>query len=706
MAHWLNGLSLRWKFMLAPVIGIAMMIALAVFMLNLRRDQDAFISHLQNVEFARAQLVANLSTRMADNHAQIYELLRLAEEQTDEGEFYDAGKPRLNEIHRIEAEFEDEIESGHLSPNEAQMFSNLLRNITDYRITITNALLTATVDMRLARDLMTTSSEQYNRLNGEFLAVNQALQQRLNEQLTARNVVADRQTLIISVVFLAIIVVMLLLSGILSNVLSRDLRVSIGRLGGLLLRERHTGGSSKEPGNEVAMLAAAIEGVRASHEDLRQTQAELDATNQRLSQSYVTILTRERTLAELNDQLKQKIEQLNTTIAERDLAEEALRRAQRLEAVGQLTGGIAHDFNNLMTAMIGHAELLESFSAADARTRHSVDAIVKAVDRGVAMTQRLLAFARKQPLSPQPTEVRGLLLGIEELLRRSLRETIDLRLEPGSTDSVAFVDAHQFENAIINLAVNARDAMPRGGILEITAAEIALDGTRSGELDGLPAGTYVRVRVRDNGTGMSAEVLAKAFEPFFTTKDVGEGSGLGLSMVYGFAKQSSGHVTIMSRPGEGTAVNLYVPKSHEAAKPGEDRPPVIELRRGSGQILVVEDDEDIREVTAAILRGQGYAVTEASSSAEAVQLLASGKTFSLLFTDLVLPGGMNGVEVAEEALRLQPGIKILFTSGYASKGIIRSARAGINENLIRKPYRRADLLQKIQSVLGRAGKGR
>lgn len=688
--------------MLAPVVGIAMMVALAVFLLELRREQDLFVTEIQNVDFARAQLIVQLSNRVADNHAQIYELLRLAEESTDEGEFYDSSKPRLNEIHKVESQIKEELESGRLEADQSRMFANLLETLVNYRIRITNALLMATVDMGLARSLMTDSSEQYNRLNGAFLAASQSLQLLLNDRLAEHNAVADRQTILVTGLFLAIIVIMLLVSAILSNVLSHDLRDLIRRLGDLVLRERQEANGSETSNSEVIMLAQAIDGVRASHNHLKRTRVELDQTNEQLSRSYTTILTRERTLAEVNQQLQQKIEELNATIRERNLAEAALRRSQRLEAVGQLTGGIAHDFNNLLAVMIGHADLLEGFAAKDPQAQHSVQAIVKGVERGAAMTQRLLAFSRKQPLSPHPTAVRELILGLEDLLRRSLGEAIELRLHPGAAGSVALIDPHQFENALINLAVNARDAMPRGGVLEIEAAEVSVEGHQEGELESLPPGVYVRVRVRDNGAGMPPEVLAKAFEPFFTTKEVGEGSGLGLSMVYGFAKQSSGHVTVASELDQGTTVDLYVPKSEEAAQPDAAPRAVAEMMSGTEAILLVEDDEDIREVTAANLRSQGYKVTEAASSSDALALLRCDQAYSLLFTDMVLPGGMNGVEIAEEAIRLRPQIRVLFTSGYASKGIIHSAQSDFREVLIKKPYRRADLLQKVREVLDRA----
>lgn len=390
-------------------------------------------------------------------------------------------------------------------------------------------------------------------------------------------------------------------------------------------------------------------------------------------------------------------------ITERKAIEEQLRRAQRMEAVGQLTGGVAHDFNNLLGVMVGNAELLEEKVGRDKEARRCVEAIIKAVGRGASLTRRLLAFSRRQALSPQPTAIGDLVRGLEEMFQRTLGETIELdtHVEPGSCD--ALIDPHQFEDALLNLAINARDAMPKGGSLVVEVATVTLEEDYTRQYEEVTPGDYVKVSVSDTGTGMTHEALEKAFEPFFTTKDVGEGSGLGLSMVYGFVKQSNGHVTIYSEVGHGTTVHLYLPRSPKSLT-GEESPDEIPgIRRGSERILIVEDDEDIRDVAVSILRKQGYEIIETKDGREALDQLKTGQPFDLLFTDVILPGGMSGVEIAKEAKRQQPNILVLYTTGYAENAVFHQAQLDPDMALVNKPYRSAELLDKIREMFDSAG---
>ena len=390
-------------------------------------------------------------------------------------------------------------------------------------------------------------------------------------------------------------------------------------------------------------------------------------------------------------------------ITERKKAEEALRYAHRMEAVGQLTGGIAHDFNNLLAIMLGNAELLELAAGEAGDTQWYIEEIKGAVNRGSSLTQRLLAFSRQQMLSPVSVDVSGLIEGVHDMLQRSLGETIDLKVEHAPDLWPVMIDPHQFENALVNLAVNARDAMPRGGTLVIETANATLDETYAESHEEVTPGEYVKVAVSDAGIGMPRDVLERAFEPFFTTKKIGEGSGLGLSMVYGFAKQSTGHITIYSEVGHGTTVKLYLPRSREAAAEtgAEDKTP--EFAPGSERILVVEDDPDVRAVPVAILRKHGYEVAEAADGRQAIGHLKAGRPFDLLFTDVVLPGGMNGVEIAKEAQRLQPDIKVIYTTGYAENSAVHNGILTPGTTLITKPYSRAELLGMVRAALGGGG---
>lgn len=379
--------------------------------------------------------------------------------------------------------------------------------------------------------------------------------------------------------------------------------------------------------------------------------------------------------------------------------EEKLRQSQKMETVGQLTGGIAHDFNNLLGIMLAAVEMLEDRIGADAAARQQLAAIGKAVDRGASLTQRLLAFARRQTLSPSTTNVNDLILGLEEMFRRTLGATVDLRVLLAVGVWQATVDRNQCENALINLAVNARDAMPGGGTLTIETANVDLDANATKQMEGVAPGSYVMITVSDTGAGMAPDVLARAYEPFFTTKDAGKGTGLGLSMVYGFVKQSDGHVAILSDVGQGTSVKVYLPKSDEASSTGHAEAARPEAVGGAERILVVEDDDDLRRIPVETLRRSGYVVAEARNGAEATTLLNGDRTFDLLFTDVVLAGGVSGIEVARIAAAAQPGVRVLFTTGYALNAAAKGTEFGQGTAVLGKPYRRADLLEKVRAAL-------
>jgi len=388
-----------------------------------------------------------------------------------------------------------------------------------------------------------------------------------------------------------------------------------------------------------------------------------------------------------------------TDIRERKHLEERLGQSQKMETIGQLTGGVAHDFNNLLGVMLGNTEMLEERLPDDEVTTHNIEALKGAVDRASSLTGRLLAFSRQQTLSPVSTDITELVGGLEEILRRTLGETVDMRIASEPELWLATIDQHQFENALLNLAINARDAMPRGGKLTIETSNETLDAIYAAQFDDVEQGDYVQVAVSDTGSGISPDILDKVFDPFFTTKGVGEGSGLGLSMVYGFAKQSKGHVTIYSEVDHGTTIKLYMPRSNVDAAQVPSNKDTPEFSPGSERILIVEDDADVRKIPANILRKQGYDIVDAENGAAAIEHLNDGKAFDLIFTDLILPGGMNGVEIAEEARRIQPGIKVLYTTGYAETSVAHHGRLDPDQTLVNKPYRRAELLEKVRSTL-------
>ncbi len=387
-------------------------------------------------------------------------------------------------------------------------------------------------------------------------------------------------------------------------------------------------------------------------------------------------------------------------VSERHRLQEQLQRSQRLEAVGQLTGGMAHDFNNLLTVIMGNAEALSEQLAGDSRLHPLANMISSAADRGAELTRRLLAFARRQPLAPSAVDINQLITGLEELLRRTLGEHIELEWVRSPGLWLAMVDESQLESALLNLAINARDAMPTGGRLTIETANTRLDDVYAHQHGELAPGQYVLVAISDTGTGIEPGELQKVFEPFYTTKEKGKGTGLGLSMVFGFVKQSGGHITIYSEPGEGTTVKMYLPRAQATETlhgPVDGDTPVPET--GNELILLVEDDELVRDYASNILAGAGYRVISAEDGNRALAILRQRSDIDLLFTDVVMPGGISGRQLADEAQFLHPGLKVVYTSGYTENAIVHHGRLDPGVQLLSKPYRREELLDKLRTVL-------
>jgi PAS domain S-box-containing protein len=394
-------------------------------------------------------------------------------------------------------------------------------------------------------------------------------------------------------------------------------------------------------------------------------------------------------------------------LTERRAADERARQAQKMEGIGQITGGVAHDFNNLLTIIIGNLETVQrNLSAPDSdRTRllRSTENALRGARRAETLTQRLLAFSRQQPLDPKPLDLGRLVTGISDLLRRTLGEQITIETAYGGGLWTAHADPNQLEVAILNLAVNARDAMPNGGKLTLETANIHLDEKYASTQSEVLPGQYVMLAVTDNGCGMPPDVKAKAFDPFFTTKDIGHGTGLGLSQVYGFVKQSRGHVKIYSEVGEGTTIKIYLPRAHSAVAT-EELEPHETVPRGSLRetVLVVEDDADVRSYSCDTLRELGYPVLEAETGRSALQVLEAHPEICVLFTDVGLPGGMNGRQLAEEARKKRLDLKVLFTTGYARNAIVHDGRLDPGVELITKPFSQATLAGKLRDIIDSA----
>ncbi len=388
-------------------------------------------------------------------------------------------------------------------------------------------------------------------------------------------------------------------------------------------------------------------------------------------------------------------------LSSRKRTEEQLAQAQKMEAVGQLSGGLAHDFNNLLTVVVGNAETLSIALKARPDLKQAADMIATAGERGAELTRRLLAFSRRQVLQPTQINCNRLIDSMQRMLWRTLREDIEIRIALTPDLWPAFADPGQLESAILNLAINARDAMPQGGGLSISTANVAVDEHYRNRFPEVQPGNYVLIAVTDTGEGMAVDVLGRAFEPFFTTKEVGKGSGLGLSMVYGFMKQSNGHVTIYSEVGLGTTVRLYLPAHSTIAADATvehattgDEPP-----RGREIILVTEDDPFVRAYVVSAIEELGYRVIAAEDAREALTQLTQGAEVDVLFTDIVMPGGMNGWELAERAQQIRPALRLLFTSGYALETLVARGRIHPGTAILNKPYRRPELARRLREVL-------
>jgi len=407
-------------------------------------------------------------------------------------------------------------------------------------------------------------------------------------------------------------------------------------------------------------------------------------------------------LVATRNELVVKHEQLVEQISRREAAESELRQAQKMEALGQLTGGIAHDFNNMLAVIIGSVEIVQQrIARGDYGVDRFLQAANNAAERAVALTGHLLAFARRQPLSPAPVDSNKMIADMSYLLRSTLGEHIRIQTVPAADLWRASADAHRLENAILNIAINARDAMPEGGKLTIETANVHLDAAYCQRNAEVEPGDYVMIAISDTGTGMTPEIMSRVFDPFYTTKPLGKGTGLGLSQVYGFLKQSHGHVKIYTEVGAGTSVKLYLPRLAEKSEDGRRQlPRPSKGVHGSGElVLVVEDDSLVRDQTIEAMRELGYAVLDSANAADALAILDRMPKIRLLFTDVVMPD-VNGKQLADEALRRHPGLKVLFTTGYTANAVMHGGVLDPGVNLISKPFTLEQLADKVRATLG------
>jgi len=441
----------------------------------------------------------------------------------------------------------------------------------------------------------------------------------------------------------------------------------------------------ERPIQPITLMSAVQSALRARRRQY-EIRTLIEAREQTAQQLERLVVERTRALAESNEQLR-------VEMAERARVEETLRQAQKIEAIGRLTGGVAHDFNNLLMVISGGLDMLDR-QADPARRRRLMDGMIQAAQRGASLTRQLLAFSRRQELRPEPVDIARQIGGMRELLDRSLRGDVHVMFDFPDTLWPVEVDPGELELVVLNLAVNARDAMPTGGTIVVRGEN--LPNWKDDEV----AGDYVRLSVVDTGTGMTDDVRLRVFEPFFTTKDIGKGSGLGLAQVYGFAKQSRGSVCIDSEVGRGTAIALYLPRSEHAASGRQHH--LVDLHRprlrhrDEGRILLVEDDDEVAALVSEMLRQLGYEVTRAASAAAALGALADGRAVDLVFSDVMMPGGMNGVELAREIQKRSSDVPILLTSGYSGAAVHAAKEAGVR--ILSKPYRIDELAAALDAA--------
>lgn len=447
-------------------------------------------------------------------------------------------------------------------------------------------------------------------------------------------------------------------------------------------------GVARDATDRANKLAAALDRARA---DIREKATELSAA---LSDADHLNLE----LSRLNQTLEQRVDERTAELAK---ANEALRQAQKMEAVGQLTGGIAHDFNNLLTGICGSLEVIER-RISQGRTQGIERFIVGAqnsAQRAAALTQRLLAFSRRQTLDPKPTDVNRLVFGMEDLIRRTVGPSILVEVVGAAGLWSTKVDQAQLESALLNLAINARDAMPEGGRMTIEAANKWLDGRAGAERD-LPPGQYISICVTDSGTGIPKDIVDRIFDPFFTTKPIGQGTGLGLSMVHGFVRQSGGQVRVYSEDGHGTTMCLYLPRYTGPLDAGPTDTDASISETGAGEtVLVIDDEPTVRMLIVEVLMEAGYTTLEAEDGPSGLKILETATRIDLLITDVGLPGGMNGRQVADAARCSRPDLKVLFVTGYAENAAVGNGHLEPGMELITKPFAMADLADKITEMI-------
>jgi signal transduction histidine kinase/DNA-binding response OmpR family regulator len=500
-----------------------------------------------------------------------------------------------------------------------------------------------------------------------------------------------RSVAILAAAMLGSLLVAALVSTWLQAAVTRPIRALTDAVNQVISRRDFSMRVKKSTEDEVGTLVDAFNDMLGEVGNRAQA---LQTSNLALQHEMGERRAAEEALRHLNNTLEERIVERS---AELERAHEQLRQSQKLEAIGQLTGGVAHDFNNVLQVIAGNLQMLRMSLAANQPAQMRLEAAAFAADRGAKLSAQLLAFARRQPLQPVATNLGRVLRGMDDLLRRALGETVEIETVVAGGLWTTLVDPNQLENVILNLAINARDAMKESGKLTLELGNAMLDDHYVSSEPGVPAGQYVMLGISDTGSGMTPEVMARAFEPFYTTKREGEGTGLGLSMAYGFVKQSNGHIRIYSETGCGTTIKIYLPRSLQPEVETTDAKSAAVVG-GVETILVVEDDLAVQTTAVDMLSSLGYRVLKANDGQSALTILQSGIPIDLMFTDVVMPGPVRCTELARQAKQLLPAIEVLYTSGYTQNAIVHGGRLDPGVELISKPYRREDLARKIRQL--------
>ncbi len=687
------------RFMAIPAISIVFAGSLAIAIADLRQDSLGRLAAMQSEMQGQVLKVVRLGTRFSEAHANIYDLLIDAPQRKGERALYKAARPNLDALHLIEEELRQEIDSFETDPEIRQECTLLLQLLETNRVTSTNAILMATVDLELAAAQAREATLQYNEANRQFLKVEELFQERLSARLSVVYDEIDRKSKRLGLTFVGVFVISIVASIFLIQRMLRDLRSSVLRLSHVA-----QAGSAEAPltdnMNEIRLLDRAIDDAQRNFDALSEARGSLATANAALQQRNAEIERREEAVSRLNAQLTEKVAQLNAAVAEREQAESALSRAQRMEAIGNLTGGMAHDFNNLLATILGNLELIREEEEAESRTPR-IDAMIDAVLRGGDLTKSMLAFARRASLKPSVLDINAIVLETKNWAGRTFPANIQVETSLLAGLWAVEADASATESALLNLMLNARDAMPDGGRLTIETANVRIDEEYvESRREDMGPGRYVMLAVSDTGHGVPDDIVEKIFDPFFTTKPPGAGSGLGLSMIQGFMKQSGGTVRIYTEQHVGTTVKLYFKAVTDA---GVDNRSSYgqgdEIAEAGARTLVVEDEPGVLNVLVATLSNAGYAIRSAPSGDAAYEIFKQDPTFDVLLTDIVMPGALQGTTLAKALREIRPDLPVVFMSGYASEATVHGNGLRPEDIRLSKPVRRIDLINAIEKAL-------